>query len=478
MPADEDAADGRQGPEPRLPRAGRRRVRTGPPEEGREEDKELVRERANKALSHYDTDTQQKLPHPMAELFVFPLDPKDRSQGFGLRGSSCCGIARNVHDPARVNRDPGLSIDRGIRDVRQGGMLPDQFVLRMNNWSQEQVYLRDWLNECRRAHGGQLELVIWDDTEFRIPWELLLLPPSSPGAGGSAERLGAVATVTRWLSLHQSATAAAEVKMWDNEDPYEADGAVIAFIADDMAHDKSLFDGIVMESADSMSELFSKLKTSDPRAMLALVYVACHGEFSGHPDDCVLGDFPLGLTAELNHDLIRVREVDTLVFLNGCNTGSIAGDGASPDEQIRLNKGSYNDGALRGFAKFFLLSGAASVLATTGAVGKEDAKHVAAELLKYVKAHPEMPVAEAVRHIRANAAKRMTWDLFLHSVPRDGLSTEQRVRAAERRRKANETLHELLFPFMYVCFGSPRMLLALTAREGPSDTGELTGTGG
>jgi len=416
MPADA-TPDGRKAFRFRVPRGAPRQMKTSPPEEDRDHDEELVRVRTVDRLSHLDKDTQRKLPHGMAELIVFPLDPKDLSKGFGLRGSSCCSRARDVHDPQRVNGEPKLSLDR---EIAVGGTLPDLFVLRMNNWSDEQVILTDWLNERRRRHG-RLELVVWDDTGFRIPWELLWLPPNSADGESAGNRLGAVATVTRWLSLRPSADAPGRVKTWLNSVPYQARGGVVYYIAAGMKHDETLFSRSMVEPATSMRDLFTKLRTRAPSSELAMVYVACHGEFSGNADDCVLGGFPLGLTTELNHDLIRVSERDTFVFLNGCNTGSIAMD--------RLDKGTYNDGALRGFAKFFLLSGAAGVLATTGAVRNDDAGYLARDLLACLKEHPELSVADAVRQLRANAAAEMTWDLFLdHPSP-------------DAREQANEKLH-------------------------------------
>ena len=81
------------------------------------------------------------------------------------------------------------------------------------------------------------------------------------------------------------------------------------------------------------------------------------------------------------------------MFLNGCHTGSVG-----------IDLGTYNDDALRGFAKVFLRSGAAGVLATTGAVGRDEARVLADNLLKHLKSHPELSVAEAVRQLRRDAA--------------------------------------------------------------------------
>jgi hypothetical protein len=457
-----------------LPRGGRRRVNPGRPEARPEPDEELIAEDAEEPLPRADPDEDQKLPHGMAKLHIFPEVSGNGTRRFGMHGFSCCDGSSGpevVYDIDNVPGEPELRFDR---ELRRGGTRPGKFVERMNLWSGEQVLLTDWLNERRNAHDGQLELVIQDDTGFRVPWELLLVPPSQACGGSAPGRLGALATVTRWLTLPRSKTARATPKKVHNAKPYKARGSVAAYIADGMAHDRSLFDRSVLDPVDpvnSMRDLITWLQTetTDELAALAMVYVACHGEFSDNPDDCVLGGYSLGAAQQLHYDLVRVRERDTLIFLNGCNTGSIATDGLN-----RLGKGIYNDGALRGFAKFFLLCGAAGVLATTGAVGNDAAWRMAADLLDSLKTHPEMSVADAVRRLRAKAAEEITIDLLLRTGTREGMPAEERRLAA----LANKQLYQLLFPFMYVCYGSPRLQLALTARAGLTEPSELTGTGG
>ena len=126
-----------------------------------------------------------------------------------------------------------------------------------------------------------------------------------------------------------------------------------------------------------------------------MVYVACHGQFADNPEDCALDGFPLGRATQFNDDLIRLRKQATLVFLNGCHSGSAG-----------IDMSTYNDGALRSFAGVFLRSGAAGVLATTGAVGEDEARVLADDLLKHLREHPELSVAEAVRQLRAAQLQR------------------------------------------------------------------------
>jgi hypothetical protein len=120
----------------------------------------------------------------------------------------------------------------------------------------------------------------------------------------------------------------------------------------------------------------------------------------------------------------------------------------------------YNDGALRGFAEVFLRAGAAGVLATTGAVGDDLARTVAGDLFAHLELNPGLPVAEAVRQLREQAAK-----LIAAELNQTGLSEAER-QAADLR------LLPLVYRFMYVYYGSPRLLLSLvrgTGLPGPEE---------
>ncbi len=455
MPDGEEAAQGGRNLSPHLFSGAPHRLEPKQPEEAPpsvDDDDEVVRGPEEKFAHLYDNE-DRKLPHGMAELYVYPVDSTvNGNRGFGLRAASCCSTVRNVNDPRRAYGRPKL--DLGTQ-IAPGGTPPAKFLRRMTAWSYDQVNLTDWLDKRRQDHGT-LELMVWDDTGFRIPWELLWLPADSEDEKPAGDYLGAVVTVTRWLSLHPYPRNRNRVRKWTNTAPYQAGGRVAAYIHKDMRADEALFDRFDLESAADMEDLFRRLKVATPPGALALamVYVACHGEFSDDPEDCALDGFSYGRATQFNDDLIRLREQATLVFLNGCHTGSIG-----------VDMGTYNDDALRGFAKVFLRSGTTGVLATTGAVGIEEARVLADDLLSHLGSHRELSVAEAVRQLRADAAIQMTEDLL-----RTNLSKEA-------REQADKKLHQLLYSFMYVYFGSPRMLLSLAERGGLADTGELAGTG-
>jgi len=415
-----------------------------------ERDGDIVRGGGEEPLARFNPAMQRRLPPGMAELLVCPPqqvggDP----QRFRLRVQCCCASAEDLNVEYG-----GPDLDLGT-NIAPGGPPPARFLDTVGNWSYDKGELANWLNQRRHRHQDKLELVVWDDTRFRIPWELLLLPADRE-LGLPRGHLGGLVTVTRWMSMKPWFPR--YVRRFTNPNPYQASGPVVAYIADDMEHDRDILGDFVVHDARGVENLFEilageEILARDPAAF-AMVYVACHGEFGDDPGDCVLGGFPLGRAGRFSDDLPKLREQPTLVFLNGCRTGAIG-----------LDTRKYNDGALRGFAAVFLRCGATGVLATTGAVGREEAGALAHVLIGHLKVNRDLTVADAVRRLRAAASRRIL-ELLRTDIPED------------ERRAADEELLSLLYPFMYVYFGSPRMLMSFAQSGGLAGTGELAGTGG
>lgn len=370
------------------------------------------------------TDLERRLPTGMALLVVLPVHRPD-GPGFRLRGICCCGAVQDFPECAR----PHIAL---ADLVAEGGSLPAKVVAKMRIWSKRRPELMRWLHERRCAHGDGLELVIWDETGYDIPWELFWLgtPPDSPYRPGW---LGGLVTVTRWLSVHSAWSV-----VRDYASSYTCSGPVAAYIADDMSHDEALLREFASETIGGVRGLPKALSAGEP---LGMVYIACHGTFGPDEDDCHLDNVALVMLDGGEHDAFgRLSSAATLVFLNACHSGRlIAGDGG------------YSDQSLRGFSELFLRSGAAGVLATSGEIGDEDAHRMADELLRLLRDRPGTPVAVALRELRAALA---------HLVPPDVFDAEPRE---EQRR-----LLPLLYRFMYVYYGSPRAQVALTPRPGPA----------
>lgn len=400
---------------------------------------EVSDEGVTEDLTPFDPGLERSLPPGMAELIVKQQSGADGAPRFRLSVACCC---RHLHDLGVEYGQPLLDLGANLVE---GGSSPSKFVHDMNTWSYEQTELSRWLDHRRGAHPDNLELVVWDNTGFRIPWELLWLPTLQE-TGRLAGYLGTLLPVTRWLPMKPWWPE--HVRPYTSSAAYRASGPAVAYISSEMDGDREFMQPFLADAdgATSMDHLFQIL--ADQPAPLALVYVACHAEFGDDPRDCVLGGFPLGSVTEYNDDLPRLRSQPVLVFLNGCQTGSIG-----------IDKDKYNDGALRGFAEVFLRCGAAGVLATTGAVGKEEAGTLARILIGRLNENADLNVADAIRQSRAAEAEAV---LRLVKVL---MSRGANMPKDERIAKERELLKHL-YPFMYIHFGSPRLVMSLTRAGG------------
>lgn len=363
------------------------------------------------------------LPEGMALLTVIPVQQEDGAPGFRLRGVCCCDEVRELGE---IYGRPQLELGSL---VSAEGELPADVLSIMQTWSRPKTQLTRWLDHRRATHGNQLQLVIWDDTGYRIPWELFWLE-SGPASDRDEGWLGGLLTVTRWLTIQ----AAWQEIVRDYRSAHTCTGPVAAYVDAQMTHDQSLLASYQVEPSGSMYELTKALKAGT--GALALVYVACHATFGDQVSECMLGELPL-----LNADPMRFDRLvpsATLVFLNACHSGSVGYDTKR-----------FNDKVLRGFAEVFLRSGAAGVLATNGSVGDKLAFEMARDLLQQLSAKPGQSVAEAVRELRAEVARLSPADL-----------------AAIAGIEANKELLSLLYRFMYVFYGSPRTLVTLAGSRG------------
>jgi hypothetical protein len=259
-------------------------------------------------------------------------------------------------------------------------------------------------------------------------------------------------TVTRWLTVTTSSIVQDFTKNLGH-----ASGPVAAYIHEDpepdrsgpepdrsMARDRELLQDFQVDYADSMWDLLTSLL--DPEeAALAMVYAACHGEFSDRPGESALGGLLLDSANMLSdRGFRRLHNRQTLVFLNACSSGPLGED-----------RKRYNDGALRGFPKMFLETGAAGVLATAAPVESDLAHQVARDLFERLRLEPGLPIARAVRDLRRRAVDSLPVDIWRTGLP------------ARDQQAANERLQLVLNRFLYLYYGSPRMAISF-ARSFPA----------
>jgi hypothetical protein len=399
----------------------------------------------------------QKPPPGMAELVVSPQEPTDQGlPRFAVQGTCHCSPVVDLG----VYEKPDLELGTSLA---LHGPTPASFLDEMDTWSFTVDVLRKWLNQHRHKHRGQLELVIRDVTRCSIPWELLRLPFWEE-CGLPAGYLGAVLTVTRFLPLHPQQPEFAASR--DSSAPAPGTGLVVAHIDDDMGHDRNLLRGFRVEPADdSVQQLFRKLAGRGEPA--DIVYVACYAEFGDTPYNNVLGGFTFGRATRSNDVLPRVRMRPAEVFLNGCRMGA-------DDLDVR----QYNDLALGGFAILFLQAGAAGVLANAGAVGAGGAGELAEALFTQLRAKRGLSVTQAVRLLRADAAKKIA-ELLDGDTEDDGGSDGDHQENDGHQEDddsgdevSDDTLRPLLYPFLHVCYSSPRLLKSNAAGGGSGGTRE------
>ncbi len=358
------------------------------------------------------------LPPGTAELWVRQafLDGHDGKVVFELAGYCCCGEdlapTKNDHHgcPPRIALAALITADAG-------GESPTKSLYRMRNWSRSKVELLDWLARIRRRHGDDLRLIIWDDSGFDIPWELLWIGQDEL-TGQPGGWLGALATVTRWTTIQSTGGRV----------PYRSgrcEGEVVGYVAEEMGPDKELLHGTSPWLAATLLELLSELNR--PGGDLALVYVACHGKFAQSSFEFTIDGISLG---EIDSaDLARIKSSGGLVFMNACHSGRLIEDQ------------EYNDGVVRGFAEVFLRSGATGFIGTAGAVLQEQATTVAGHLLQAFRRDPGRPAPTVLRDYR-------------RSVTVTDLPPISDLPAAK-------SLLPFINAYMYLFFGGPETSVAL-----------------
>ncbi|WP_242909523.1 CHAT domain-containing protein [Actinomadura terrae] len=369
------------------------------------------------------------LPTGTARLTV-TRDHSGDTEVFGLTGACCCGIELPYTAPRTQARPPRLSLGSLITP-EEGGESPSETWKRLRSWS---IHLNErlhgWLAAIRRAHGADLRLIILDLTDYDLPWELLWL--TEPPEQGW---MGALVTVTR-------STTAVERRRLAEPPPETCKGDVAAYINKEMRADRRLLDHLSARIwDDSLDGLF--LHLDQPGDPVALVYIACHGEYpSAEPSGAKirLRDGPA------DWDVVTVRDIDartfrrisssrSVVFLNACHSGRQAFD---PE---------LDDATLRGFAEVFLRSGASGFIGTLGAVGMRAGHEAGRDLVAHVMRPGNAPIATALRDYRRRIAATAP-------EPSRGTDTETARR-----------LFPFFYAFMYVYYGYPDTVLELRSRE-------------
>ena len=332
------------------------------------------------------------------------------------------------------------------------GSWPADVVAAMHRFSRDNADACKWIRDLRNQ-VDDLHLVIFDDTHFEIPWELLVLPADAPG--GTKSYLGIAVCVSRWpldvsdidtfdlIPLeYQSVTHSGHAAAWVDRVGLSSHGP-----------EYETLEKLGARFGATVDEL--KRLMMAPLDDIALVYVAGHGSYSSDSTRFVIGDDghrsagspePGGLVLNrlesMGFHLFRHSKV--VIFLNVCHAGR-----PIEDRQLGADRAARAGlpASLRGFPESFLTQGAKGVIATTGEVNDADAAEMAKWLLGRL-AEADDVQGESITQLLRN------WRAFVRaSLP---LSSNDWSELDHRR---------LLTASMYVYYGNPFARLRLAGRR-------------
>ncbi|MEU6556881.1 hypothetical protein ABZ915_42540 [Streptomyces sp. NPDC046915] len=341
---------------------------------------------------------------------------------FYYRGTA---YSANQETDLQRRRPPDLGLHRLAELAREIGWRAT--YRRVKGWWKTEPTLIKWVDWLERAEDPRL--VVWDQTAFEIPWELLYRQRIGgaavmDAAGGTGGWIGAGLPVIRWTTV------------WDGDraeryDPPRKDcrGGVLVYEDKEF---RSEHDGVgrheILPRSRRMEDL--RVRLERPRTDFGLLLLRCHGIYSEDPDEFMLGDVSL---PELSDDWAMPALYDSgaAVLISSCVSARTVEDHR------------YNAAVPCTFAEVFLRWGAGAVIATLAKVSKGHAHDFAARLLTQAQGGP-VGLAEAVTDNRAFHAR---W-------------AEEAIRYGDAT-GAEEAIEAFFAGFTFAYFGHPGTTLAL-----------------
>jgi hypothetical protein len=377
-------------------------------------------------IQEVSKDLSANLPPKTALLRVIMTD-LNGSDVFQLQGSSEKVPWESYEKDLEHQRRPETMLFRDL------GPTPDSAVKcygRLLNWSIGNT-LKKWIARLRGAMGNEvLRLIIWDDTDFGIPWELFRLDSTD---GDEPEWLGVAVQVIRWTTVHDP----------KRSDHFSAvmtqcsEGGILCYenegiIPKDSAYSLRARKYPGLAPMDDMQALLADLADASKR--YGLVYVLAHGDHGDSLDTVTLAG--VSLRDYEWRRMPALRESRAVVFLNACNSATVVYDA-----------GGFN----RNFAEFFLRKHASAVIATLAEVPADSSSKLAEDFLGL--AHVEgVNVSEFLWRRRVDYFNAV-WHL-VHSVPSDPSKLKDRQKAA---------IQAFMYASVFTYFGHPDSVLQLGA---------------
>jgi hypothetical protein len=370
------------------------------------------------------------LPPRTALLRVIMTRLDDGSDVFKLEGSfEKVPWASNQKDLEHQRR-PEKMLFRDLNPTLDSAV---KCYVRLLNWSIGKNTLKEWIDTLREAMGNEvLRLIIWDDTDFGIPWELFRLDSTG---GEKTEWLGVAVQVIRWTTLHDPNRS----DYFSAVEAQCSEGGILCYENEDLVAKQPAYSlraqpypGLAPK--DDMQALLADLADASKR--YGLVYVLAHGDHGDSLDTATLAGVSLG-DFEM-HGMPALRESGAVVFLNACNSATVVYDA---------------DRHNRNFAEVFLRKHASAVIATLAEVPFNSSWRLATALLG--RAHDErVNVPEFLRRRRARYFKEVQFLVHAKSVP---LSTQQLTDAQKT------AIQAFMYTSVFTYFGHPDSVLQLGA---------------
>jgi CHAT domain-containing protein len=364
------------------------------------------------------------LPAGVALLKVIPTTHEGRP-AFRLEGHFGATTWRSDEQSVEHQLNPFHHLGRTLG--KTGDRAEDQALLHaaaeyyqfVMSWSNTKYELNAWLAGLRAEVGGDLRLVVWDDTDMGVPWELF-----RHSVDGKATWLGVEIPVIRWTTVHDARRHA----QFSAERPGTSVGDAIYYESEDLAPDErlSVADLMRCHPMAGMVDLLEALTSASGR--YGLVYVRAHGTHAHDAFRATLGGVPLIALDSL--DLQAIRASGSVVMLNACNSARPVIDD------------TLGDVANRNFTEPFLRHHAAAVVATMAAVPVASSAALARAIIDAAQSGG-VNLPELLRRYRAAAARNL---------PRNTLTLT---------REDQEIIRGFLFASMFVYFGHPAALITL-----------------
>lgn len=373
---------------------------------------------SKKRLTRMNIDCSIAPPGNVAFLYVYESDRESiRMKGWNSR-------RHLIHCPRIPKPDISLA-----RITSRKMFIP--IVARIKEFSKERLSeLTKWLGLLSDFHKEDLCLVIIDDTDAEIPWEMISL---------KAGYIGSEVEVVRWTDISKYGD---DLRL--SPQTTVVNGCTLSFLhgnSEDLMHEeKNALNNLNASCLNSAEEVLDRFRGG--LSGVGLLYIACHGEFvrgsrkkikielSGTESVGTGADEPqIPISVEHLHVLDRKEGGLPIVFVNACHSGRLLHD--------------KTGGRYYGFPRIFLSKVAHAYVGTLGEVGVPFAAKIGAFVLRQLSNSASgVRLSKILKELRLQAAREFG-EASLHDI---------------------NNYEKFVDTFMYVYYGNPLTHLMLQSK--------------